>query len=79
VYHRNRKTFEQMSLDDALEVAFFLKTQSDTYVTNFVTSTTVRLAEVVKMEQALQERTVGTSRSKPLQKVVYSIGRMLRR
>jgi hypothetical protein len=79
VYNRNRKTFEQMSLDDALEVAFFLKTQSDTYVTNFVTSTTVRLAEVVKMEQTSQERTVGTSRSKPLQKVVYSIGRMLRR
>lgn len=79
VYNRNRKTFDGMSLDDALEVAFFLKTQSDTYVTNFVTSTTVRLAELARMEQTLPERTVGTSPSKPWPKVVYSIGRMLRR
>lgn len=79
VYHRNRKTFERMTLDDALEVAFFLKTQSDTYVTNFATSTTVKLAELVRMEQTLPERTDGISLSKPLQKAVYSIGRMLRR
>lgn len=78
VYHRNRKTFEQMTLDDALEVAFFLKTQSDIYVTNFATSTTFNLAQEAKMQQTLLARTDGTLQSKPWRKVVYSLGRMLR-
>ena len=79
VYNRNRKTFEQMTLDDALEVAFFLKTQSDIYVTNFATSTTFHLAQEAKMQQKLVERMDGTSQSKLWQKVVYSLGRTLRR
>jgi hypothetical protein len=79
VYHRNRKTFETLTLADAMEIAFFLMKQSDSYVINFATSTTVALAEEAKAQQDWLNRMDGTSRSKQLRKVVYSLGRTRRR
>jgi hypothetical protein len=81
VYQRNRAQFARLPLADALEIAFFLMRQSERCVLNFVTSTTLPMGEkgLREVAQTLRRDTAGISHSRPLQRVVYSIGPTLRR
>ena len=45
VYQRNRETFKEMTLAQALEIAFFLMKQSERYATDFLTSTALQAVQ----------------------------------
>jgi hypothetical protein len=81
VYERNRANFQRLPLSTAMDIAFFLMRQSQQSALNFVTSTTIPMGErgLREVAQTLRKDTAGISHSRPLPKVVYSIGPTARR
>lgn len=81
VYERNRANFQRLPLSTAMDIAFFLMRQSQQSTLNFVTSTTLPMGErgLREVAQTLRSATDGISHSRPLPKVVYSIGPTARR